>query len=44
MKSELSRAFDLWKVYSNLKFQEVETSDADIVIYFAEYVHTDQYV
>ncbi|XP_076034387.1 matrix metalloproteinase-17-like isoform X2 [Oratosquilla oratoria] len=40
---ELRKAFDVWSVYSNLKFIESETPDADIVIFFANYDHYDGY-
>ncbi|XP_071535909.1 matrix metalloproteinase-2-like isoform X2 [Panulirus ornatus] len=43
MQRELRRAFDAWSTYSNLLFTEVDTSDADIIIYFASYDHGDGY-
>lgn len=43
VKKELRRAFDAWSVYSHLQFTEVEGQDADIIIFFANYAHSDGY-
>nr|XP_045588154.1 matrix metalloproteinase-17-like [Procambarus clarkii] len=43
VQKELRKAFDAWSVYSHLQFSEVDTGDADIIIYFASYDHYDGY-
>ncbi|XP_050533432.1 matrix metalloproteinase-2-like [Daktulosphaira vitifoliae] len=43
VKEEVQRAFQKWGKYSYLRFSEISTNDADIIISFGNNNHGDQY-
>ncbi|XP_045107012.1 matrix metalloproteinase-2-like isoform X1 [Portunus trituberculatus] len=43
VQKELRRAFDAWSTYSHLQFTEEDSTDADIIIFFASHAHGDGY-
>ncbi|XP_063884517.1 matrix metalloproteinase-17-like isoform X2 [Scylla paramamosain] len=43
VQKELRRAFDAWSTYSHLQFTEKDSTDADIIIFFASHAHGDGY-